>query len=38
VFHRDTCTGLPAEKNQVSFESRDQAIAQGYTPCSRCQP
>jgi competence protein ComEC len=38
VFHRDTCASLPAEKNQVLLESRDQALAEGYTPCSQCQP
>jgi competence protein ComEC len=38
VFHRDTCASLPAEKNQVLFESRDQAVEEGYTPCGQCQP
>lgn len=36
VFHLPTCTGLPAEKNQVALESWEQAVEAGYTPCSRC--
>lgn len=38
VFHRESCTGLPAEHNQVHFDSRDAAVAAGYTPCGRCDP
>lgn len=38
VFHRDTCDALPAEKNQVWFESREAAIAAGYKACTRCKP
>ena len=38
VFHRDTCPNLPAEQNQVVLDSREQAIAQGYTPCGNCEP
>ncbi|MGN0967677.1 MAG: MBL fold metallo-hydrolase [Oscillospiraceae bacterium] len=38
VFHRESCTGLPAEKNRVYFDSRDAAVAEGYTPCGRCDP
>lgn len=38
VFHREDCTGLPAEKNQILFNSRDAAVAEGYTPCGRCDP
>lgn len=36
VLHQPDCTGLPAEKNQIRFETYDDAIRQGYTPCSRC--
>lgn len=36
VLHLPSCTGLPAEKNQVIFDSYDAAIAAGYTLCSRC--
>lgn len=38
VFHRPSCSGLPAEGNQVSFETRDEAEAAGYSPCGRCKP
>ena len=36
VFHLPSCSGLPAEKNQITLESYDAALAGGYTPCSRC--
>lgn len=38
VFHRSDCTGLPAEQNRVDLESREAAVAAGYTPCGRCKP
>ena len=38
VFHRTTCSGLPLEKNRVYFDNRADAIAEGYTPCGRCDP
>ncbi len=38
VFHRESCTGLPAEHNRVYFDSRDAAVAAGYSPCGRCDP
>lgn len=38
VFHLDTCSGLPTEKNRVEFASRTEAAAAGYTPCGRCKP
>jgi len=38
VFHRDTCSGLPAEKNQVTFSSREEAVSSGYTACGSCRP
>lgn len=38
VFHRESCSGLPAEKNQVYFDSRKRRWAAGYTPCGRCDP
>lgn len=37
-FHLPSCTGLPKEKNQVFFESREEALEEGYTPCSICSP
>lgn len=36
VLHLPSCSGLPAEKNQIRFESYDDAVKAGYTPCSRC--
>lgn len=38
VFHRKDCSGLPAEQNRVYFDSRDEAVAEGYKPCGRCEP
>lgn len=35
-FHLENCSGLPEEKNRVTFDSYDEAEAAGYTPCSRC--
>lgn len=35
-LHLPTCKSLPAEKNQVIFDSYEDAIAAGYTPCSNC--
>ena len=35
-FHLPTCNGLPAENNQVIFDSYSEAIAEGYTPCGNC--
>ena len=38
VFHRPDCSGLPAERNQVEFANRTDAVNAGYTPCGRCKP
>lgn len=38
VFHRPTCSSLPAPKNRIMLSSRDEAIAQGFRPCGRCRP
>jgi len=38
IFHRQSCSSLPAEKNRVYFNTRDEAISQGYRPCKRCNP
>ena len=35
-LHLPGCTSLPSEGNQVLFDSYDEAIAEGYTPCSKC--
>lgn len=37
-FHRPSCNTLPAEKNRVYFNSRDEAIESGFTGCRNCQP
>lgn len=38
VFHLPTCKSLPAEKNKVTFDTRDEAIEAGYKPCGNCKP
>ena len=35
-FHRPSCKNLPAEKNRVYLNSRDEAIEQGFSPCGNC--
>ena len=35
-LHLPTCSSLPKEENQVVFDSYDEAIDAGYTPCSNC--
>lgn len=37
-FHLPTCKTLPSPENRVYFNSRDEAISQGYTPCGNCKP
>lgn len=37
-FHRANCSNLPSEKNRIVFEDRQEAIAQGYSPCGNCKP
>ena len=36
ALHLPGCSSLPAEKNQVRFDSYDAAMAAGYRPCSHC--
>ena len=36
VFHAPTCGSLPKEKNQVIFDSYQDAIDAGYRPCGSC--
>ena len=38
VFHLPTCPNLPAEKNQVYFDTREEAVAAGYHACGNCHP
>lgn len=35
-FHLPSCSGLPAEKNQILFSSYEEAVGAGYTPCGNC--
>lgn len=35
-LHVPGCSSLPKEENQVQFDSYDEAIAEGYEPCSKC--
>jgi endonuclease YncB( thermonuclease family) len=39
-FHYPSCKSSSkiAEKNKVTFSSRDEAINQGYVPCKNCNP
>ena len=37
-FHRHTCEYLPDKANQVTFSTRERAIAAGYNPCAHCKP
>ena len=37
-FHFSTCNTLPAEKNRVYFQTREEAIAACYSPCGNCNP
>lgn len=37
-FHLPTCASLPEEENRILFESREEALEAGYTPCKRCNP
>ena len=36
TLHLPSCSSLPAEKNQILFDSYEDAIAAGYKPCSHC--
>ena len=40
IFHYPNCAGVKSmsEKNKIEFAAREDAIAQGYTPCSQCEP
>ena len=37
-FHRPDCGTLPAEKNRVTLDTREQALSEGYSPCGNCRP
>lgn len=36
VLHTSSCSSLPKEANRVYFDSYEEAIAAGYTLCSKC--
>lgn len=38
IFHKTSCTSLPAEHNRVYFDSRSEAADAGFTPCGNCKP
>ena len=40
TFHRRDCESVLQMnyKNQVPFNTRDEAIAAGYSPCGNCKP
>lgn len=39
-FHLPSCSaaGRISDENRVWFASRDEAIAEGYSPCGMCEP
>ena len=37
-FHTDACPSLPAEKNRIYFNTREEALEEGYEPCQNCKP
>lgn len=39
-FHTSTCSGAQdiKKENLVSFDSREDAVEQGYSPCKTCEP
>ena len=37
-FHFFYCSYLPDAENQVPFDTREEALAAGYTPCGHCKP
>lgn len=40
VFHHDWCKSVSKmnDKNKVFFDTREEAVNAGYTPCKRCNP
>lgn len=40
VFHRSDCGAVKTmkEENKTEFSDRETPIADGYTPCKRCNP
>ena len=38
TFHLPACPNLPAEENRIYFDTRQEAVDAGYSPCGNCQP
>ena len=40
IFHYTDCSSAAKMKaeNRVSFNSRDEAVGNGYRPCKKCSP
>jgi competence protein ComEC len=38
TLHLQSCSSLPQEQNRAYFDSRQEAIDAGYTPCKTCKP
>ena len=38
IFHYNSCSGLPKEKNRIYFSNRSDAVIAGYRACQRCNP
>jgi competence protein ComEC len=38
VFHKDSCSYLPDPVNRVTYQTRQEAVNAGYTPCGHCKP
>lgn len=36
IFHSPDCRSLPAEKNRTVFDTYEEAVEAGYTPCGSC--
>ena len=37
-FHLLSCSSLPAERNRVFFDTAEEAVDSGFSPCARCNP
>ncbi len=37
-LHVPSCSSLPKEENRIYFRTKEAAINDGYTACSRCKP
>lgn len=40
IFHYSDCSSVAKMKveNRVGFNSRDEAVGNGYRPCKKCSP